>query len=87
MPVRQRLLSDVEIFNVRPSLLLTVLTGFTKDPYPYVRKAALDGLIGLCKCIVVEDRGMIEGCYLRAVELLFDTEECVRCSAVHMVMY
>lgn len=83
--VRQRLLSDVEKFNVRPSLLLTVLTGFTKDPYPYVRKAALDGLIGLSKCIVVEDRGMIEGCYLRAVELLFDTEECVRCSAVHMV--
>ncbi|CAI9287382.1 unnamed protein product [Lactuca saligna] len=85
VPVRQRLLSDVELFNVRPSLLLTVLTGFTKDPFPYVRKAALDGLIGLCKCIVVEDRGMIEGCYLRAVELLFDTEECVRCSAVHMV--
>ncbi|KAL4587171.1 hypothetical protein LXL04_000038 [Taraxacum kok-saghyz] len=85
--VRQKLLSDVEMFDVRPSLLLTVLTGFAKDPYPYVRKAALDGLIGLCKYIVVEDPGMIQGCYLRAVELLFDTEESVRCSAVQMVMY
>lgn len=83
--VRQRLLMDAEKFRVRPSVLLTVLLGFIKDPYPYVRRAALDSLIGLCKCIVVEDRAMVEGCYLRAVELLFDTEECVRCSAVHVV--
>lgn len=84
--VRQRLLLDAEKFDVRPSVLLTVLLGFTKDPYPYVRKASLDGLIGLCKSIaVVEDRGMVEGCYLRGVALLRDTEECVRCSAVHMV--
>ncbi|KAI3666877.1 hypothetical protein L6452_41917 [Arctium lappa] len=85
MTVRQRLLMDAEKFRVRPSVLLTVLLGFTKDPYPYVRRAALDGLIGFCKWIVVNDHVMVEGCYLRAVELLFDTEECVRCLAVHVV--
>lgn len=82
---RYRLLLDADKFDVRPSILLTVFLGFTKDPYPYVRKAAMDGLIGLCNRVVVEDRGMIEGCYLRGVELLSDTEECVRCSAVRMV--
>ncbi|KAK9057864.1 hypothetical protein SSX86_022703 [Deinandra increscens subsp. villosa] len=85
VPVRHRLLLEAEKFDVRPSILLTVFLGFSKDPYPYVRKAALDGLIGLRDRIVVEDRGMIEGCYLRGVELLSDAEEGVRCSAVHMV--
>ncbi|XP_071689786.1 protein SIEL isoform X2 [Rutidosis leptorrhynchoides] len=83
--VRLRMLVDVEKFDVRPVVLMTVLLGFSKDPYPYVRKAALDGLIGLCKWIVVDDCGAIKGCYLRGVELLFDSEECVRCSAVNMV--
>ncbi|GKA87432.1 protein SIEL, partial [Tanacetum coccineum] len=82
--VRQRLLTNANKFDVQPSILLTMLLGFTKDPYPFVRKAALDGLIGLCKCIVVEDRGMVEGCYLRGVEMLGDTYECVRWSAVEM---
>ncbi|KAK9057865.1 hypothetical protein SSX86_022704 [Deinandra increscens subsp. villosa] len=85
VPVRHRLLLEAEKFDVRASILLTVFLGFSKDPYPYVRKAALDGLIGLRDRIVVEDRGMIEGCYLRGVELLSDAEEGVRCSAVHMV--
>ncbi|KAI7730075.1 hypothetical protein M8C21_009445 [Ambrosia artemisiifolia] len=83
--VRQRMLMDAKRYDVRPSILLTVFLGFTKDPYPYVRKAALDGLIGLCDRVVVEDRCMIEGCYVRGVELLGDVEECVRCSAVRMV--
>ncbi|KAL8259241.1 hypothetical protein R6Q59_027194 [Mikania micrantha] len=85
VPVRHRLLLDAERFDVRPSILLTVFLGFTKDPYPYVRKAALDGLIGLCNRVVFKDGGMIKGCYLRGVELLSDTEDCVRCSAVRMV--
>ncbi|XP_076913530.1 protein SIEL-like [Bidens hawaiensis] len=83
--VRQRLLPEAEKFNVWPSVLLTVYLGFTKDPYPYVRKAALDGLIRLCDQVVAEDRGVIEGCYLRGVDLLSDADECVRCSAVNMV--
>lgn len=83
--VRLRMLVEVEKFDVRPAVLMMVLLGFSKDPYPYVRKAALDGLVGLCKWIAVEDCGVIVGCYLRGVELLFDAEECVRCSAVNMV--
>ncbi|KAL8259238.1 hypothetical protein R6Q59_027191 [Mikania micrantha] len=82
VPVRHRLLLDAGRFDVRPSILLTVFLGFTKDPYPYVRKAALDGL---CNRVVFKDGGMIKGCYLRGVELLSDTEDCVRCSAVRMV--
>ncbi|KAD1053246.1 hypothetical protein E3N88_43367 [Mikania micrantha] len=85
VPVRHRLLLDAERFYVRPSILLTVFLGFTKDPYPYVRKAALDCLIGLCNRVFFRDGGMIKGCYLRGVELLSDTEDCVKCSAVRMV--
>ncbi|CAK8542026.1 unnamed protein product [Lathyrus sativus] len=35
------------IFRIRPALLFKVLLGFTKDPYPYVRAASLEGLVGL----------------------------------------
>lgn len=67
-------------------MLLTVLLGFTKDPYPYTREAALDGLVTvLNNGIVVEDRGLVGGCYFRAVELLFDAEISVRRSAVRAV--
>lgn len=69
-------------FDIRPSVLLTVLLGFTKDPYPYIRNVALNGLADFCKCIVVEDESLIKGCCFRAVELLSDSEDSVRCSAV-----
>ncbi|KAK3032868.1 hypothetical protein RJ639_037045, partial [Escallonia herrerae] len=82
---RHWLLQNAERCGVRPSLLLTVLLGFTKDPYPLIRRAALDELVALCRYIVVEDRDMIEGCYFRAVELLFDMEDYVRCSAVRAI--
>uniref|UniRef100_M1CGK4 Binding protein n=1 Tax=Solanum tuberosum TaxID=4113 RepID=M1CGK4_SOLTU len=83
--VRHWLLLNVSKFDIRPSVLLTVLLGFTKDPYPCIRNVALSGLADLCKCIVVEDESLIKGCYFRAVELLFDSEDLVRCSAVHAV--
>ncbi|KAM3266125.1 protein SIEL [Capsicum annuum] len=82
---RNWLLLNVSKFEIRPSVLLTVLLGFTKDPYPYIRDVALNGLADLCKCIVVEDESLIDGCYFRAVELLFDSEDSVRCSAVRVV--
>lgn len=62
--------------------MFTIFLGFTKDPYPYVRQAALDGLISLCKTGAIEDHSLIKGCYRRAVELLGDTEACVRVAAV-----
>lgn len=84
--VRLWLLLNAERFHIRPYLLVTVLLGFTKDPYPYLRKASLDGLSSLRKAIDVEDRGgVIEGCYFRAVELLEDSEDCVRSAAVGVV--
>ncbi|XP_009772087.1 protein SIEL isoform X2 [Nicotiana sylvestris] len=83
--VRHWLLLNASKFDIRPSVLLTVLLGFTKDPYPYIRGVALDGLAELCKCIVVEDESLIHGCYFRAVEFLFDSEDSVRCSAVRAV--
>ncbi|XP_059668082.1 protein SIEL isoform X3 [Cornus florida] len=83
--VRHWLLLNAERLNVPPQFLLTLFLGFTKDPYPYVRRVALDGLVGLCKSILVENHGLIEGCYCRAVELLSDTEDCVRCAAVCVV--
>ncbi|XP_057953512.1 protein SIEL [Malania oleifera] len=84
--VRLCMLFNAERFRVRPSVLLTVFLGFTKDPYPYVRRLALDGLVGLCKSMVLENRGFIEGCYSRAVELLYDVEDCIRSAAIRAVI-
>ncbi|KAK3227409.1 hypothetical protein Dsin_007271 [Dipteronia sinensis] len=83
--VRSWLLRNAERFGVGTRILFTVLLGFTKDPYPYVRRVALDGLSGLCKSGVFEDVDVIKGCYCRAVELLRDAEDCVRCAAVRVV--
>lgn len=83
--VRLWLLRNAERFNIRPHLWFTVCLGFTKDPYPYVREAALDGLVCLSKRGVFEDVDLIQGCYCRAVELLRDHEDWVRCAAVRVV--
>uniref|UniRef100_A0A9I9CKK5 Integrator complex subunit 4/Protein SIEL C-terminal Ig-like domain-containing protein n=1 Tax=Cucumis melo TaxID=3656 RepID=A0A9I9CKK5_CUCME len=83
--IRTWLLNNAERFQLRPSLLFTVFLGFTKDPYPYVRKAALDGLSSLGNT-VFEDGGMIEGCYCRAIELLNDMEDYVRSAAIRVVI-
>ncbi|KAH9718515.1 protein SIEL [Citrus sinensis] len=83
--VRLWLLRNAERFNVRPHLLFTVCLGLTKDPYPYVREAALNGLVCLLKHVVFEDVDLIQGCCCRAVELLRDHEDCVRCAAVRVL--
>lgn len=66
-------------------MLLAVFLGFTKDPFPYIREAALNGLVICNDSVVVEDRSLVECCYFRAVELLFDAEDSVRRSAVRTV--
>jgi integrator complex subunit 4 len=73
------------LFKVRPALLFTVLLGFTKDPYPYVRAASLEGLVGLSERGDFNDVSMVKGCYQRALQLLTDMEDCVRLSAVRVV--
>ncbi|XP_068487328.1 protein SIEL [Phaseolus vulgaris] len=73
-------------FQVRPGLLLAVLLGFTKDPYPYVRDAALEGLFGFIeRGGELKDVGLVDACYRRAVQLLRDVDPCVRFSAVRVV--
>ncbi|KAK7395048.1 hypothetical protein VNO78_15590 [Psophocarpus tetragonolobus] len=73
-------------FEVRPGLLLAVLLGFTKDPYPYVRAAALEGLAGFCeRGGESKDVELVEACYRRAVQLLRDMDPCARLSAVRVV--
>lgn len=80
------MLRKVSKFRSRPSVLLTVLLGFTKDPYPYIREAALDGLVMILNDgVVVEDRSLVGGCYFRGAELLFDAENSVRRSALRVV--
>ncbi|CAI0424082.1 unnamed protein product [Linum tenue] len=83
---RLQLLTNAERLGIGASVLFTVFFGLTKDPYPYVRKAALDGLAGLSRCNEFEDVGLIEGCFRRAVELLRDAEDCVRSAAVRVVI-
>ncbi|KAF7825483.1 protein SIEL [Senna tora] len=79
------LLKNAGCFQIRPSVLFTLFLGFTKDPYPYVRKASLDGLVGLSEHGVFEDPSLVDGCYHCGVQLLGDMEDCVRSSAVRVV--
>ncbi|WOH08074.1 hypothetical protein DCAR_0727511 [Daucus carota subsp. sativus] len=79
---RRWLLANAKRILVRPAVLVTVFLGFSKDPYPEIRRVALDGLS--C-CVGIQDRGVMEGCFLRGVEMLSDTEDSVRCSAVRVI--
>ncbi|XP_074370556.1 protein SIEL [Apium graveolens] len=81
--VRRWLLLNATRLLVRPAVLVSVFFGFCKDPYPEIRKAALDGLSNCC--VGIEDRGIMEGCYFRGVEMLSDMHDSVRCSAVRVV--
>uniref|UniRef100_A0A803QFE6 Integrator complex subunit 4/Protein SIEL C-terminal Ig-like domain-containing protein n=1 Tax=Cannabis sativa TaxID=3483 RepID=A0A803QFE6_CANSA len=85
LSVRLWLLRNAERFRVRPHISLTLFLGFTKDPYPCVRRAALDGLVRLSESNVIEDEDMVRGCYNRAVDLLRDMEDSVRSAAVRAV--
>ncbi|KAK1400351.1 Integrator complex subunit [Heracleum sosnowskyi] len=80
--VTRWLLLNAKRLLIRPAVLVTVLLGFSKDPYPEIRKVALDGL---SSCVGIEDREMMEACYLCGVEMLSDMEDYVRCSAVRVV--
>ncbi|KAK4268527.1 hypothetical protein QN277_025174 [Acacia crassicarpa] len=79
------LLNNAGHFQLRPSLLFTVFLGFTNDPYPYVRKASLDGLVDLIHHGIFEDSSLVDVCYHRAVQLLGDMEDCVRSCAIRVV--
>ncbi|KAK9159201.1 hypothetical protein Scep_005775 [Stephania cephalantha] len=83
--VRSWLLSNAKRFHVPWDVLVTVFLGFTKDPYPFVRRDALGCLVGLCNVADTKDPHLIEECYDRAVDLLSDANAFVRSMAVRAV--
>ncbi|XP_028240545.1 protein SIEL isoform X4 [Glycine soja] len=87
VPVRAWMLRNAGAeFEVRHGLLLGVLLGFTKDPFPHVRASALEGLVGFCeRGGESKDVGLVDACYRRAVRLLRDVDPSVRFSAVRVV--
>lgn len=86
VPVRVWFLNNAVGLKIRPNLLVTVFLGFTKDPYPNVRQAAVIGLTRVSESgVVVEDSDVVEACYFSAVELLRDQEDYVRKAAVRAV--
>ncbi|KAI3966474.1 hypothetical protein MKW92_034964 [Papaver armeniacum] len=65
----------IELFLI---LLRLLGTGFINDPYPYVRRVALDGLVRLSKSVVeIKNGGLIAEGYDRAVDLFVDRNDCV----------
>ncbi|KAJ4964181.1 hypothetical protein NE237_024120 [Protea cynaroides] len=83
--VRVWFLLNVDKFHIHPRLLVTLLLGFMKDPYPSVRRAALCVLASLSKFTDIEGHGLIAECYDCAVELFLDIYEFVRSAAVRAV--
>ncbi|KAK1320658.1 hypothetical protein QJS10_CPA03g01417 [Acorus calamus] len=67
----------------RADLVVPLFLDCMADPYPSVRRAALDGLAALFAVGIDEAR--IEGFYDRAVELFRDRDEFVRSAAVGAV--
>ncbi|KAL6010627.1 hypothetical protein ACLOJK_001063 [Asimina triloba] len=62
------------------------LLGFLKDPYPLVRRAALDGLVCVSKMDSVGMCSlMTEGMYGCIVQLLLEEDEVVRLGAIRML--
>ncbi|CAG7878081.1 unnamed protein product [Brassica rapa] len=82
---RMWMLRNAERFDLPSSVLFTLFFGFTKDPYPCIRRVALDGLVYVCEAGGFDHARAVQGCYARAVELLDDDEDSVRSSAVRAV--
>ncbi|KAI3841129.1 hypothetical protein MKX03_007857 [Papaver bracteatum] len=84
--VRYWVLKNVFRFGIRDEILVRVLLGFVNDPYPYVRRIALDGLVRLSKSVVeLKNGGLIAEGYDRAVDLFVDRNDCVRAAAIRVV--
>lgn len=87
MSSRMWMLRNAERFDLPSSVLFTLCFGFTKDPYPCIRRVALDGLVCVCEAGGFDHARAVQGCYARAVELLDDDEDSVRSSAVRAVSF
>ncbi|KAI3967639.1 hypothetical protein MKW92_040372 [Papaver armeniacum] len=84
--VRYWVFKNLFRFGIRNEILVLVLLGFINDPYPYVRRVALDGLVRLSKSVVeIKNGGLIAEGYDRAVDLFVDRNDCVRAAAIRVV--
>ncbi|KAI3910818.1 hypothetical protein MKW92_009833 [Papaver armeniacum] len=84
--VRYWIFKNLFRFRIRDEILLGVLLGFVNDPYPYVRRISLDGLVRLSKSVVgFKNGGLIVEGYDRAVDLFVDRNDCVRAAAIGVV--
>ncbi|KAI3865321.1 hypothetical protein MKX03_037299 [Papaver bracteatum] len=84
--VRYWVLKNLFRFGIRDEILIRVLLGFVNDPYPYVRRIALDGLVRLSKSVVgFKNGGLIAEGYDQAVDLFVDRNDCVRAAAIRVV--
>ncbi|KAI3839356.1 hypothetical protein MKX03_005872 [Papaver bracteatum] len=84
--VRYWVLKNLFRFGIRDEILFGVLLGFVNDPYPYVRRIALDGLVRLSKSVVeFKNGGLIAQGYDQAVDLFVDRNDCVRAAAIRVV--
>ncbi|KAI3908438.1 hypothetical protein MKW92_012632 [Papaver armeniacum] len=84
--VRYWVFKNLFRFGIRNEILVRVLLGFINDPYPYVRRVALDGLVRLSKSVVeIKNGGLIAEGYDRAVDLFVDRNDCVRAAAIRVL--
>ncbi|RZC63273.1 hypothetical protein C5167_025054 [Papaver somniferum] len=84
--VRYWVFKNLFRFRIRDEILGRVLLGFVNDPYPYVRRISLDGLVRLSKSVVeFKNAGLIAEVYDRAVDLFVDRNDCVRAAAICVV--
>ncbi|XP_026396320.1 protein SIEL-like isoform X1 [Papaver somniferum] len=84
--VRYWIFKNLFRFRIRDEILLRVLLGFVNDPYPYVRRISLDGLVRLSKSVVeFKNGGLIAQGYDGAVDLFVDRNDCVRAAAIGVV--
>ncbi|KAI3979665.1 hypothetical protein MKX01_013760 [Papaver californicum] len=84
--VRYWILKNVLRFGIRDEILVGVLLGFINDPYPYVRRIALNGLVRLRKSVMeFKNGGLTAEGYNRAVDLFVDRSDCVRAAAIRVV--
>ncbi|KAI3974293.1 hypothetical protein MKX01_030962 [Papaver californicum] len=84
--VRYWILKNVLRFGFRDEILVGVLLGFINDPYTYVRKIALNGLVRLRKSVMeFKNGGLTTEGYNRAVDLFVGRNDCVRAAEIRVV--
>ncbi|KAI4318958.1 hypothetical protein MLD38_032610 [Melastoma candidum] len=85
--VRKWVVDHVGLFSgVERRVIGMVLTGMSGDPFPEVRRGALEGLVRLKLLggLGSDEDEIVKGCFWRGVELLTDVDSSVRQAAVRV---